>query len=105
MVMLCDVGIFSEKFLGKIGDCLNRKGRLVVVDKFAPDSTSAPQSRLLSAFVASLEAPAQSASYITIEAVQARLLQAGFGNIATISVPHKDNLPWNVDWSMIIAQK
>jgi predicted nicotinamide N-methyase len=105
MVMLCDVGFFSETLFRKIYGSLNLMGRLVIVDKFAPSRTSAPPSRLLSAFLTSLESPAQSVDYITTENVERRLLQAGFRDFSSISVPHKDNLPWNIDWTMLVAQK
>jgi hypothetical protein len=84
---------------------LNLKGRLVIVDKFAPSKTGAPPSRLLSAFLTALESPAQSVDYITTEVVQTRLQQAGFQDFSTTPVPHKDKLPWNIDWIMIEAQK
>lgn len=105
MVMLCDVGSFSETLLRRIYHALNTKGRLVIVDKFAPSKIGAPPSRLFAAFLNSLEAPAQSVNYITAEVVQARLQQAGFRDLSTTPVPHKDHLPWNVDWSMIEARK
>ncbi|MFA5836020.1 MAG: methyltransferase [Bellilinea sp.] len=104
MVMLCDVGSFSEILFRRIHDVLNLKGRLVIVDKFAPSRTSAPPSRLLSTFLTSLEYPAQSVDYITTEVVQTRLQQAGFRDFSMTSVPHKDNLPWNIDWIMLEAQ-
>jgi hypothetical protein len=105
MVMLCDVGSFDEILFHRIYNALNRKGRFVIVDKFAPSKTSAPPSRLLSAFVNSLESPAQSVDYITTEVVLTRLQKAGFRDFSTIPVPHKDNLPWNIDWIMLEAQK
>jgi Methylase involved in ubiquinone/menaquinone biosynthesis len=105
MVMLCDVGSFSEILFRRIRDVLNPKGRPVIVDKFAPSKTDAPPSRLLAAFLNSLESPAQSVDYITTEVVQTRLQQAGFRDISTTAVPHKDNLPWNIDWIMLEAQK
>jgi hypothetical protein len=106
MVMLCDVGSFSEILFHRIyNDILNLKGRLVIVDKFAPSKTDVPPSRLLSAFLTSLESPAQSVDYITAQAVQSRLQEAGFRDISITSVPHKDTLPWNVDWIMLEAQK
>jgi hypothetical protein len=37
--------------------------------------------------------------------VQTRLQQAGFQDFSTTPVPHKDKLPWNIDWIMIEAQK
>jgi predicted O-methyltransferase YrrM len=103
MVLLCDVGSFGEPLFRKIRDALNRNGRLVVVDKFAPTTTDPPPSRLSGAFLASLESPAQSVSLMTAEVVQARVQNAGFRDISRTLVPHKDNLRWNVDWSMLVA--
>lgn len=105
MVMLCDVGSFSEILFRRIHDVLNPKGHLVIVDKFAPSRTSAPPSRLSSAFLYSLECPSQSIDFATAEVVQARLQQAGFRDVSITSVPHKDNLPWNIDWIMLEAKK
>ena len=105
MVMLCDVSLFSEILFRKIYKVLNAKGRFVIVDKFAPSRTSAPPSRLPSAFLYSLEYPSQSIDFTTAEVVQTRLQQAGFRDFSIISVPHKDNLPWNIDWSMLEAKK
>jgi hypothetical protein len=105
MVMLCDVGLFSENLFHRIHAALNQNGRLVVVDKFAPSSTGAPPSRLLSAFLTSLQSPAQSVDYITTEVVQTRLQQSGFRDLSITPVPHKDNLPWNIDWIMLEAKK
>jgi demethylspheroidene O-methyltransferase len=103
LVLLCDVGHFSEILFRRIHAVLNPKGRLVIVDKFAPSQASAPPSRLLAAFLKSLESPAQSVDYITTALVEARLGQAGFRGISTTLVPHKDNLPWNIDWILLEA--
>jgi len=106
MVMLCDVGSFSETLFRRIrDDVLNPKGRLVIVDKFAPSRTGAPPSRLLAAFLTSLESPAQSIDYVTTEVVQTRLEQAGFRGVSITPVPHKDHLPWNIDWTLLETQK
>ncbi len=105
MVMLCDVGSFSETLFQRIHDLLNLKGHLVIVDKFAPSRTNAPPSRLASAFLDSLEYPSQSIDFPTTEVVQARLQQAGFRDFSITSVPHKDNLPWNIDWVMLETKK
>ena len=105
MVMLCDVGSFSEILFHRIYDVLNLKGHLVIVDKFAPSRTSAPPSRLSSAFLDSLKYPAQSIDFTTTEVIQTRLQQAGFRDFSVTSVPHKDNLPWNIDWIMLETQK
>ncbi len=105
MVMLCDVGSFSEILFRRIYDVLNPKGHLIIVDKFAPSKTSAPRSRLSSAFLYSLEYPSQSIDFTTTEVVQTRLQQEGFRDFTITSVPHKDNLPWNIDWIMLEAKK
>jgi cyclopropane fatty-acyl-phospholipid synthase-like methyltransferase len=105
MVMLCDVGLFDEALFRKIHDALNMEGHLVVVDKFAPTKTDAPPSRLSGAFLASLQSPAQSISFTTVEMVQSRLEETGFRDFSTTFVPHEDNLPWNIDWMMLEARK
>jgi len=104
MVMLCDVGLFSEILFRKIYDVLNLKGRFVIVDKFALSRTSPPPSRLSSAFLDSLVYPAQSIDFTTTEVVQTRLQQVGFRGFTVSSVPHIDNLPWNIDWVMLEAR-
>ena len=101
MVMLCDVGLFSEILFRRIYDVLNPEGHFVIVDKFAPSRTSAPPSRLSTAFLHSMEYPSESIDFTTAEVVQTRLRQAGFCDFSIRSVPHKDNLPWNIDWSML----
>jgi SAM-dependent methyltransferase len=105
MVLLCDVGSFSEILFRRICGVLNLKGHLVIVDKFAPSRTSAPPSRLSSAFLDSLKDPAQPIDFTTTEVVQTRLQEAGFRDFSVTSVPHKDNLPWNIDWIMLEARK
>ena len=105
MVMLCDVSTFSELLFRRIYDVLKPKGHLVIVDKFAPSRTSAPPSRLPAAFLYSLEYPSQSIDFTTAHVVQTRLQQAGFRDFSITPVPHKDNLPWNIDWSMLEAKK
>jgi hypothetical protein len=37
--------------------------------------------------------------------VQSQLQEAGFRDFSITSVPHKDNLPWNLDWTMLEARK
>jgi len=105
MALLCDVGLFNETLFRRIHDALNVDGHLVVVDKFAPTETHAPPSRLTGAFLTSLQHPAQSISFTTVEMVQSQLWEAGFRDCSTTPVPHKDNLPWNIDWTMLEAQK
>ena len=104
MVMLCDVGSLGDNLLRRIHGVLNLQGRLVVVDKFAPSETDAPPSRLSSAFLTSLEYPAQSISFTTVERVQTRLQEVGFRDFASTPVPHKDSLPWNLDWTVLEAR-
>jgi SAM-dependent methyltransferase len=105
LALLCDVGSFSQGLFRKIHALLNPNGRLAIVDKFASTSTSAPPSRLLAAFLSSLESPADTVDYITAEVVQSRLLQAGFRDISAVPVPHEDDLPWNIDWTLLLARK
>jgi hypothetical protein len=105
MVMLSDVGYFSETLFRRIHAVLNQKGRLVIVDKFSPSKTIAPPSRLASAFLTSLVYPAQSIDFTTTGDVQTQLQQAGFRDVSITTVPHEDNLPWNIDWIMLEARK
>ena len=105
MVMLCDVGSGSEILFRRIHEVLNPKGRLVIVDKFAPGRSSPPPSRLASAFLTALQHPAHSIDFTTAEVVQTRLQQAGFRDFSTTAVPHQDNLPWNLDWIVLQARK
>jgi predicted O-methyltransferase YrrM len=105
LVMLCDAGSFSEILFRRIYNVLNLKGQLVIVDKFAPSGANAPPSRLSPAFLDSLENPAQSIDFTTAEVVLTRLQQAGFRDFSVTSVPHINNLPWNIDWIMLEARK
>jgi SAM-dependent methyltransferase len=105
MVLLCDVGSFSDILFRKIHAALKGNGQLVVVDKFAPTKTDPPPSRLSGAFLSSLDYPEQSINFTTVEMVQAQLQEAGFRDFSTTSVPHKDNLRWNLDWTMLEARK
>jgi hypothetical protein len=105
MVMHCDLGFTSEILFRKIHGALKANGRVVVVEKFAPNKTSPPPSRLWSAFLDSLINPAEFVELTTVEMVQAQLGQAGFGGFSVRSVPHEDNLPWNIDWILLEARK
>ena len=46
-----------------------------------------------------------SIDFTTTEVVQTQLQHAGFRDFSLSPVPHKDNLPWNVDWIMLEARK
>lgn len=105
MVLLCDVGSFSDALFRTLHGALNLNGRLVVVDKFAPTRTAPPPSRLSGAFLNSLASPEEFLDFTTVEMVQARLRGVGFRGFSLTSVPHKDNLRWNLDWTMLEARK
>jgi hypothetical protein len=105
MVMLCDLSSFSQILFRKSYDALNANGHLVTVEKFAPSRTTAPPSRLLSAFLDSLQHPSQSIDFTTVEVVQSRLRKTSYRDFSVNSVPHIDNLPWNIDWIVLEARK
>jgi SAM-dependent methyltransferase len=105
MVLFCDVGPFSEPLLRRIRDVLNPDGRLVIVGQFAPDKEIASPPRLLWSFLGSLEYPAQTNDFTTIDLVQARLQQVGFRDFVTTSLPCKDHLRWNIDWIVLEARR
>jgi len=105
MVLLCDLSCFSPVLFRRTHQALNENGRLVVVDKFAPDRTHAVPSRLSGAFLGSLEHPAQSVDFTTTDVVQGRLQEAGFRDFSTTPVPRENNLRWNLDWTVLQARK
>ncbi|MEJ2737562.1 MAG: methyltransferase dimerization domain-containing protein [Anaerolineae bacterium] len=105
LVLLCDVGSFSDLLFRKIHDALKLNGRLVVVDKFALTSTNPAPSRLSGAFLSSLDHPEPSIHFTTVEMVQARIQEAGYRDVSTTSVPHRDPLRWTLDWTMLEARK
>lgn len=105
LAVLCDVGLFSEALLRKIHSVLNANGQLAIVDKFAKSMDYPPVSRLPAAFMVTLRNPGSPTEFITTEAVATVLEQAGFRDISIETVPSKDNLPWNIDWSLLLARK
>ena len=105
MVMFCDAGPFSESLFRKIYDVLNPDGRFVIVEQFALNKIIPAPSHLLWSFLGSLESPAQTNDFTTIDQVQARLEQAGFRDFVTTSVPSKDDLRWNIDWIVLEAHR
>jgi hypothetical protein len=105
MALLCDVGLFGESLFRRIHAALNAGGQVVIVDKFAPSRTQPPASRVASAFLDSLLHPGESIHFATAELVRTRLLRAGFRDVALASVPLRDELPWNLDWSVLTARK
>jgi putative methyltransferase (TIGR04325 family) len=105
LVLLCDVGSFSDILFRKIHGALKVNGQLVVVDKFAPTETDPPPSRLSGAFLSSLDHPEQAIHFTTVEMVQARLQEAGFRDFSTTPVPPREHLRWTLDWTMLEARK
>jgi SAM-dependent methyltransferase len=105
MVLLCDLGFTSDTIFRKAHAALKPVGRLVMVEKFAPNKTSPPPSRLLSAFIGALENPGQTNDFTTVEDAQTQLRQSGFGDFKVSSVPHEDDLLWNLDWTLLQARK
>jgi predicted O-methyltransferase YrrM len=95
MVLDCDVGAYSEEMLRKIWAALNPGGRLVIVDQFAPAKDVAHASRLLWAFLGSLENP--DATPTTAREVQTQLTQAGFQLVSETTLCD--------GWVMIEARK
>ena len=76
MALYCDVGVYSEALFRKFWATLNRNGRLVIVDYFAPTEGSAPQERLYWTFLDSLADP--DVRVTTVASLQEQLMQAGF---------------------------
>ena len=105
MVLFCDAGPYSPALLQKIFTALNPKGKLVIVEQFAPDRYIASPSRLTSAFMDSLDKPAYTNDFITVNAVQSRLLQAGFRELTTTPLRCEDQVRWNWGWIVVEACK
>jgi tRNA A58 N-methylase Trm61 len=105
MVMFCDVGPFTVALFRKIYDVLNPDGRLVVVEQFALDESTAAPSRQGWSFLSSLELPAEPGNLTTPELVQTRLQQAGFREVDRYAVPYGDYIRWNIDWILLEARK
>jgi len=105
MVLLCDVGPQSESVLSKIRDVLAPDGFLVIVNKFASDVNTAVPSRLVWAFHGSLESPAETCGFTTVDRVITSLQRVGFRDIAARTVPSEDHLRWNSDWTLLQARK
>lgn len=105
MVVFCDNGPQTETIFCKIHSALNPNGRLVIIGQFTPDKNHTAPSHLLWAFLTSLEYPTHYIHFTTSEMVQTRLQEAGFKYFSTISLPHKDHLRWNLDWTMLEARK
>lgn len=105
MVILCDVGSFSETFFRKIHNILNPHGQLVIIDQFALDQNNLPSAHLVWGFLSTLENPQPNINFTTSEIVQTRLRQAGFCDFSTTPVPYKEPLRWNIDWTILEARK
>jgi predicted O-methyltransferase YrrM len=105
MVLFCDAGPYTPALLRKILGALNPKGRLVIVEQFAPDRYIAASSHISSAFLDSLDKPAYSNDFITVDAVQSRLRQAGFRDLTTTPLRCEDQLRWNWGWIVLEGRK
>jgi predicted O-methyltransferase YrrM len=76
MVLHCDIGFFQEELCRKLWAALNRGGRLVIVEHFAPAEDVVHPARLYWTFLDSLADP--DASVMTVAQFQTQLPQAGF---------------------------
>lgn len=105
MILECDVGDYGEALLQKIRAALEPRGRLVILDHFAPEEGLAPDTapHPLWAFLASLDKP--DLSYPTVAETQTRLRQAGFQPLSQAELPQRGTLRWTRGWVMIEAGK
>ncbi len=76
MVLHCDIGLFQEALYRKLWAALNRGGRLVMVEHFAPAENVAHPARLYWTFLDSLADP--DVTVMTVAKFQAQLTQVGF---------------------------
>jgi SAM-dependent methyltransferase len=101
IVLECDVGSYSQELLNNIRSALNPKGRLVIVDKFAPSQNSAHPTRLHWAFLGSLEDPYRTGT--TADQVERLLNLSGFNLLSTDILPSGDSPRWESGWRLIEA--
>jgi len=76
LALMCDVGIYGRAVFDRVSTALNRPGRLVVVDVFAPATGTAPASRVIWALERSLADPQHAPP--TAEDVRSLLASSGF---------------------------
>jgi predicted O-methyltransferase YrrM len=76
MVLECDVGVYGEGLFRKLREALNPRGRVVIVDRFAPAEGVAPPARLNWAFRDSLDDPDFTMPWVA--RTQDLLAQTGF---------------------------
>lgn len=105
LAMMCDVGPQNVGIFRKINAALNDNGRLVIVDKFAPDRNTAVPSRLVWSMLGSLQRPAQDYDLKTADRVIIRLQQAGFRDCMARPVQCEERIRWSQDWTLIEARK
>jgi ubiquinone/menaquinone biosynthesis C-methylase UbiE len=103
MVLMCDVGPYSEAHFRRIRAALKPDGRLVIVDQFAPAAGVAPATCLVWAFQGSLENP--DSSYRTAAEVKSWLAQAGFQLLSERPLPSRGTERWSDGWVLIEAGK
>jgi ubiquinone/menaquinone biosynthesis C-methylase UbiE len=103
LVLDCDVGPYTDMMFRKIHLALNPRGRLVIVDKFAPRKDRAHPTRLHWAFLGSLENPAR--TRITAPEVENLLSETDFQILSTRILPTGESPRWSSGWLMIEARK
>ena len=91
--LLCKLGLLKVISKGYAPSTLARE---MILDAYSQDAGS---------FLGSLEYPATTNAFTTIDVVQTRLQQAGFEDFVTTSVPGKDHLRWNNDLIFLEAQR
>jgi cyclopropane fatty-acyl-phospholipid synthase-like methyltransferase len=95
MVLQCDVGNYRQSVFSKVHAALNGRGRLAIVDLFAPAEGMAPTARLHWAFLGSLEK--SDSNFRTASQVKALLTQAGFQSLSEKALSQ--------GWTLITASK
>jgi ubiquinone/menaquinone biosynthesis C-methylase UbiE len=86
LVLKCDVFVDGEALFRKLWRGLNRGGRLIIVDRFAPAETVASPAGLYWTFLDSLEDPAVELK--TADQIRSQLTQAGFHLLSEDIVPN-----------------
>ena len=105
VVLVCDVSTFNDVLCRKVRDLLNPGGRLILVDKFSPDTTTAVPDRIAWAFQGTMENPSDRYERVTVEHARNLLLNLKYEKVTVSPLPSSDNLRWNSGWTVMEARK
>ncbi len=102
-ILECGVGVHNQALFSKTLSALNRGGRLVIIDQFAPETGVAPSSRLSWALADSLANP--DSVYPTVQEIRDMLALAGYHQLSCRLLPQGDAMRCSEGWQVIEARQ